>query len=171
MTDEHVAPAAVVQRWLDTLELTELVARLSSAMDRGDRERVASCYAPRSYDDHGSFKGSGDAFAEYVCAEGSLSRMHHLLGQSVFDIEGDEAWGETFWSFRGAAGTAIVSGCGRYVDYFRRIDGAWKLVYRRVVPDEVPVGDDPAAYWQASRDRHDPSYDRLRWPPEPPGSQ
>jgi hypothetical protein len=24
--------------------------------------------------------------------------MHHLLGQSVFDIDGKEAWGETFLS-------------------------------------------------------------------------
>jgi len=25
-----------------------------------------------------------------------MSSMHHLLGQSVFEVDGDEAWGETF---------------------------------------------------------------------------
>ena len=32
-------------RWADKLELAELVAVLSSAVDRADRARVASCYA------------------------------------------------------------------------------------------------------------------------------
>ncbi|HXX90069.1 MAG TPA: nuclear transport factor 2 family protein [Acidimicrobiales bacterium] len=155
---------AGMQVWIDKHELAELVAELSSAVDRGDRERIVSCYAEGSFDDHGGFKGSGRAFAEFVCGPGAMSRMHHLLGQSVFDVRGDEAWGETFFVFHGAAGTTAVSGCGRYVDYFRKSDGRWKVSYRRVVPDEVPVGDDLAAYWPASRDRSDPSYDRKRAP-------
>jgi hypothetical protein len=88
--------------------------------------------------------------------------MHHLLGQSVFDVQGDEAWGETFYVFHGGVGPAEVSGHGRYVDYFRRTGGTWKLVYRRVVPDAVPAGDDLASYWGARRDGADPSYDRRR---------
>jgi hypothetical protein len=153
-----------VEGWLDKLELAELLAVLSSAVDRGDGERIVSCYTEESFDDHGAFKGSGADFARFVCRPGSMTRMHHLLGQSVFDVHGDEAWGETFFSFHGAAGDTAVSGCGRYVDYFRRVDGTWKLAYRRVVPDESPAGDDPTAYWQARRDRSDPSYDRHRRP-------
>jgi ketosteroid isomerase-like protein len=159
-----VPVAARFEAWLDKLELAELVAVLSSAVDRGDADRIVSCYAEESFDDHGLFKGSGGAFARFVCGPGSMTRMHHLLGQSVFDVHGDEAWGETFFVFHGAAGTSAVSGCGRYVDHFRRIDGSWKLVYRRVVPDEIPAGDDPGAYWQARRDRNDPSYDHHRRP-------
>jgi hypothetical protein len=158
--------AAPLEDWLDKLELAELVAVLSSAVDRGDSERIAACYAPDSYDDHGAFKGSGRAFAEFVCGPGSMARMHHFLGQSVFDVQGEEAWGETFFVFHGAAGTSALSGCGRYVDYFGKIDGRWKLVYRRVVPDEIPVGDDLATYWPARRDRSDPAYDRRRRPPD-----
>jgi hypothetical protein len=152
------------QRWSDKLELAELVAILSSAVDRGDRERIASCYAEVSYDDHGTFKGPGQEFAGFVSRPGPMGAMHHLLGQSVFDVEGDEAWGETFYVFHGTVGTVGVSGYGRYVDYFRRIDGTWKLAYRRVVPDAVPAGDDQSAYRKPSRGRDDPSYDRLRWP-------
>jgi hypothetical protein len=59
-----------------------------------------------------------------------------------------------------------VSGYGRYLDYFRKTDGKWRLTYRRVVPDQVPAGDDPAAYWRSRRDRLDPSYDGRRWPSE-----
>ncbi len=152
------------QRWMDRLQLAELLAVLSSAVDRADRERIASCYTEDSFDDHGTFKGSGERFADFVCRPGPMSTMHHLLGQSIFDVEGDEAWGETFYVFHGAAGAAEVSGHGRYVDYFRRVDGHWKLAYRRVVPDAVPAGDDAAAYCQASRDRADPSYDHRGRP-------
>ena len=151
--------------WTDKLELAELLAVLASAVDRGDAERIAQCYAEESFDDHGSFKGSGRAFAEFISGSATLGVMHHLLGQSVFDVQGDEAWGETFFVFHGAFGSTPVSGHGRYVDYFRRIGGAWKVVYRRVVPDAVP--DDPTSYWPSRRDRDDPSYDRLRWPPGP----
>ncbi|HEY1828465.1 MAG TPA: hypothetical protein VGF87_10610, partial [Acidimicrobiales bacterium] len=54
-------------RWTDKLELSELVSVLASAVDRADRERIASCYAEDSFDDHGSFKGSGRAFADFIC--------------------------------------------------------------------------------------------------------
>jgi SnoaL-like domain len=163
---ENPTAAGSPQLWTDKLELAELVAILSSAVDRADRRRVESCYAPDSFDDHGTFKGSGGQFAEFVCQPGPLRSMHHLLGQSLFDVRGDEAWGETFYVFHGLAGKTAVFGHGRYLDYFRRIDGWWKLAYRRVVPDSVPAGDDPDSYWAATRDRDDPSYDRRRSPDE-----
>ncbi len=163
MTD-NARTGADAQAWTDKLELAELLAVLSSAVDRADRERIASCYTEDSFDDHGTFKGTGGDFAEFVSRPGPMSSMHHLLGQSVFDVRGDEAWGETFYGFHGGAGSAQVSGHGRYVDYFRRIEGAWRLAYRRVVPDAVPTGDDPGAYTQPRRDRDDPSYDRRRGP-------
>jgi hypothetical protein len=150
--------------WIDKLALAELLAVLSSAVDRAERARIASCYTEDSFDDHGTFKGTGAAFAEFVCRPGPMRSMHHLLGQSVFDVRGDEAWGETFYVFHGHAGGGMVTGHGRYVDHFRRVEGTWKLAYRRVVPEAVPAGDDAASYWQPSRDRDDPSYDRLRRP-------
>jgi len=150
--------------WIDKLELAELLAVLSSAVDRADRERIAACYVEDSFDDHGTFRGTGAEFAEFVSRPGPMRSMHHLLGQSIFDVQGDEAWGETFYAFHGAAGAAPVTGHGRYVDHFRRVDGRWKLAYRRVVPDAVPPGDDGDAYWRPTRDRDDPSYDKRRRP-------
>jgi hypothetical protein len=166
-TGEHL------QAWLDKLELTELLAVLSAAVDRRDRDAIADCYAEESYDDHGAFKGSGREFAEMICAPGGRGdqmTMHHLLGQSVFDVQGIDAWGETFFvmhaAFKGGDGKTMTS-YGRYIDYFRRIDGKWKLAYRRVVPDVTLPGDD-AEYWAATRDRTDPRYDRLTAPPPGP---
>lgn len=161
------ASAGGERGWEDKLALAELVAVLSSAVDRGDRPRIVDCYSEDSTDDHGGFKGSGAEFADFVCGPGAMRSMHHLLGQSVFDVHGDEAWGETFFVFHGAAGAVEVEGHGRYVDYFRKVEGAWKLHYRRVVPDKVP--DDISAYWRAARDRTDPSYDRRRGPDDATG--
>jgi len=154
----------VLRDWVDKSELAQLVARLSSAVDRADEERIASCYAEESYDDHGTFKGSGREFAEFICSSNSMGAMHHLLGQSVFEVDGDEAWGETFYTFHGRVSDSTVTAYGRYVDYFRRMGGRWVLAYRRVVPDAVPPGDDAESYWRSHRDKEDPKYDRRRWP-------
>ncbi len=154
--------------WVDKLALTELIAALSAAVDRADRAGIVACYAEDGYDDHGAFKGSGREFAEMICAPTSRSgqmTMHHLLGQSVFDVEGDQAWGETFFVMHCVVGGETACGFGRYIDYFRKIDGAWRIGYRRVVPDATIPGDDLGAYWQASRDHTDPRYDRLTGPP------
>jgi ketosteroid isomerase-like protein len=159
-----------MQQWLDKLALTELLAALSAAVDRGDGEAIIACYAEDSYDDHGAFKGSGREFAEMICAPGGPGdqmTMHHLLGQSVFDVEGDDAWDETFFVMHAVVGGRTVSSFGRYVDYFRRIGQKWKLAYRRVVPDATPPGDD-AKYWIPTRDRSDPRYDRLKMPRDRP---
>jgi hypothetical protein len=37
-----------LQSWLDKNALAELVAVLSSAVDRGDKDRIAACYAAES---------------------------------------------------------------------------------------------------------------------------
>jgi SnoaL-like domain len=158
-----------LQTWLDKLALTELVVILSAAVDRGDRDTIIDCYAPESYDDHGAFKGSCPEFAEMICAPKPLGRqmtMHHFLGQSVFDVEGDEAWGETFFVMHAVIEGQTTCGFGRYVDYFQRIEAAWKLVYRRVVPDATIPGDDLSTYWRSQRDRADPRHDRLTAPPD-----
>jgi hypothetical protein len=154
--------------WADKAALTELLARLAAAADRADKAGIVGCYAEPSYDDHGAFKGSGLEFAEMICTpDGRASQltMHHLLGQSVFDVEGDEAWGETFFVMHALIGGQVIASYGRYIDYFRRSADGWKVSYRRVVPDVTIPGDDAAQYWQPRRDHTDPRYDRLTAPP------
>jgi hypothetical protein len=157
-----------LQPWVDKCALTELVGTLSAAVDRADKAGVVDCYAPHSYDELGAFKGSGQEFAEMICAPtgraGQLT-MHHLVGQSVFDVHGDEAWGETFFVMHALIGGQVTAGYGRYIDYFQRLGNAWKLAYRRVVPDVTIPGDDYSRYWHPRRDHTDPRYDRLTAPP------
>ncbi len=164
--------SADLESWLDKARLGELVARLSSAVDRGDHDVILDCYTDRSWDDHGGFKGSGRDFADYICApspmRGADSHLHHLIGQSLFEVEGDEAWGETFFVFHLTSDTVLYPGIGRYIDYFQRVEGAWKITYRRVVSDwvgevDARVSATLPSYVQAVRGRADPVYDRRRW--------
>jgi hypothetical protein len=161
----------------DRLELMDLLARLSRAIDRSDREGVAACYAEDSYDDHGAgFKGTGREFADYICGGSPTSAdavfLLHCLGQQLFDIRGDEAFGETAYMMDLKTGKGeFVHSCGRYVDYFQRIDGRWLIKYRQVVSDwtgtvhstEFPRSADQLT---SARDRTDPVYQERRWPTE-----
>jgi ketosteroid isomerase-like protein len=160
----------------DRLELSDLLARLSRAVDRADHAAIVDCYAEDSYDEHGSgYQGSGRGFADYICGgsptSGAARFLLHLLGQSLFDIDGDEAFGETAYmmDLQTEAGE-LIHASGRYLDYFQRIDGSWKVKYRRVVSEwtgPVSNGDGyPKAPGQltSARDKSDPVYHPKRWP-------
>jgi SnoaL-like domain len=127
-----------LQAWLDKLALIELLAVLSAAVDRGDREAIIGCYAEESYDDHGAFKGSGREFAEMICAPsgpGHQMTMHHQLGQSVLDVEGDDAWGETFFVMH-----AVLDGrAGRTMGVLRPVRRLFPA-HRRKMEARLPAG-------------------------------
>lgn len=169
-----------VARDLDTLadkvELTELVVRLARAVDRMDREGILACYSEKSFDDHGRFRGSREEFAEFICNNPGFTSaspfIYHLMGQSLFDVDGDEAWGETYYAFWMKGGQdRLFQSIGRYLDFFERTDEGWRLTYRRVVVDwdgTVPAQDAvPGGHFRGTRDGNDPLYTRLRWPTNP----
>lgn len=152
----------------DKIELGELVARISRGVDRADFEMIASSYTEDSIDYHGAFRGSGREFADYICNHSPISKtarfLHHSLGQSIFTIDGDRAFGETYFNFHMQTDAASVfQGLGRYVDEFERRDGRWLVKERRVVTEwtgihqvtTVGPGEQDIA---GSRDRNDPLY-------------
>jgi hypothetical protein len=159
----------------DRLELLDLLARLSRAIDRADHDAIVACYAEESWDEHGTgYQGSGRGFADYICGgsptSGGAQFMLHVLGQSLFDIDGDEAFGEIAYmmDLKTAAGE-LVHASGRYLDYYQRIDGSWKVKYRRVVSEytgTVNATEYPKAPGQltSARDTTDPVYHPKRWP-------
>ena len=91
-----------------------------------------------------------------------------MLGQSIFDVEGDDARGETYYvmSMMLHDGT-LTQGIGRYLDDFARIDGEWRIRKRNVVTEWVgTVASTESgtaarlAFTQAARNPSDPSYRR-----------
>ncbi|MGH3626842.1 MAG: nuclear transport factor 2 family protein [Sciscionella sp.] len=153
----------------DKLELAELVATISRGVDRSDEQLIASCYTHDSIDYHGAFTGTGAEFAAYICHGSPVSSkarfLHHSLAQSLFTVDGDHAFGETYFNFHmQIEPTTLFQGVGRYVDEFARQDGRWLLKERRVVTEwtgthQVTTLGPGEQDITGTRDRTDPLYE------------
>jgi hypothetical protein len=152
---------------LDKLALADLTARWCRGVDRADVELIQSCYHPDGVDDHGSWRGTGFDFAPWIVGViHDTGIFHHSLGQQLFEIEGDIAFGESYCIFHNTppTGRPMHAWC-RYVDRFERRAGEWKISARTVVTDWIGFLDDTGhqntteAGWVTSRsDRSDPVY-------------
>jgi hypothetical protein len=163
-----VSQPDITAQLADRAELQDLLATLVRADERGDEELIASCYTEDSYDDHGRFRGTGREFADYICNKSfsATSRFrNHNLGQSLFEIDGDQAFGETYFVFHMETVDGVVyEGCGRYLDDFVRQDGRWLIKRRRCVEEwtgEIQAKSlaRPADAISSSRDLGDPLYE------------
>jgi hypothetical protein len=139
-------------------------------VDRGDAALVASAYHRDGTDDHGSFKGLGVDFAEYVMSRlaGRYHSTMHTIGNVLVDFDGrDVAHVESHVCARqrreDERGHVLETFGGRYIDRFERRDGEWKIAHRLVVHDwdkveHVELGFPPEKFTNGTRDRADPSY-------------
>ncbi len=132
------APAGL-QELLDKEAIREVIYRFCRGNDRRDREMMQSCFHPDAIDDHGVYSGPAlgfyDAMAEL---DARVRAIHHLVGQSIIEVAGDHAAGETY-------ATATIDGLldddevlmltVRYIDRFERRDGEWKIADRFVAFD------------------------------------
>jgi SnoaL-like protein len=161
-----------LQELLDHYEIRKLVSEYCHGVDRLDQVRMASIYAKDSWDEHGPNKGPGREFAERVMnamKSGASLGDSHMLGQTLINVDGDEAGADTYFiaTIRklDADGKEILNQMGgRYVDALVREDGRWKVKKRICVHDwsnSSPVTADwlgKAAYVQGKRSNEDPSY-------------
>jgi hypothetical protein len=74
---------------------------------------------------------------------------HHMIGQMLIEVEGDQAVGEIYFqAFHRLVtdeGESDLFISGRYVDRYRRRDGVWKIEFRSEVNDwsrTEPAADD-----------------------------
>jgi len=144
------------ERVADTLECTELVTRLARGIDRCDADLVRECFHPDATDDHGLFKGTALEFVDWVMPLlETMERTQHVIGQSLIEVSGDRAAGESYFvahhTIRTPDGDVLMIAAGRYLDTFERRDGDWKISHRHAIYDwnsTVPCTD--------SWDRNDP---------------
>jgi len=140
----------------DKLECIELVARLARGIDRCDADLVRECFHPDATDDHGLFKGTALEFVEWVMPLlETMERTQHVIGQSLIEVSGDRAVGESYFvahhTIRTPDGDVLMIAAGRYLDTFERRSGDWKISHRQAIYDwnsTVPCTD--------SWDRKDP---------------
>jgi hypothetical protein len=156
----------------DREAIHDLAALYMRGLDRLDGDLLRDQFWPDAHLSYGIYDGDPDGFAAF-CMEALAShdRNHHMLGQHLIDLAGEEAFGEVYYQAyhkltneQGEKRDLVIS--GRYVDRYERRGGTWKIAYRSELVDWVR--DDPSAdqFLDTSpmivgrRKPDDPLYDR-----------
>lgn len=177
---------AEIREWIDRQQIHQVMLRYARGLDRLDNELARSCYWDDAIEDHGHFVGTPDTFIAW--ADGTtlhyLSTQHAILNH-VCDLQGDQAYTETYYLFTGiAAQPPHFGSVGRYVDHFQKRANAegipeWRIANRVTIiegtydlPESLATRGQPSAYTtdapcQAARDRTDVSYHRPPVPRQP----
>ncbi len=97
---------------------------------------VRSCYWDDAIDDHHAYVGSPEYFIDITFDEARKTSklQHHGLSNFTCEIDGDDAFCETYYTFIGANIKAPhMLSMGRYVDHLQRRFGIWKYANRVTV--------------------------------------
>jgi hypothetical protein len=136
-----------LQQVLAEAEIGRVLTRYAQGVDQIAMDVVASCYHADAVEDRGRFRGSLDAFLEWL--EAALRRLDstwHLIGTPAVVLDGEAADVETYclaWHrSRAADGEPAqehLIPC-RYLDRFERREGEWRIARRSVTYETDPDG-------------------------------
>lgn len=157
----------------DQEQIRDVLARYCRGVDRADSELLRSVYHPGATDDHGLFVGPAETFVDQVLPEltKTWSMTMHTLGQSLIELDGDQAAVETYfvaYHRRPADGASWLDTFGgRYVDRFERRAGEWRIAHRTVVHEwskleELTMTFPADSFTQGQRNREDLAYGGAR---------
>lgn len=131
----------LLQQIADRLAIMDLPARYMRALDRLDRDLMGDQFWDDAYLDYGIFTGGPEEFADFCMkALSDHAANHHMIGQNLIEIEGNEASGEVYFQafhrvVDDPANPRDVVITGRYIDRYERRNGIWKFSYRSEVVD------------------------------------
>lgn len=133
---QAMSPDAALER----VALQHLVYTYCHAADRRDFARLRSLYTDDAIDDHGAFNGPVDDFIPWF-RDGlaAFEATAHNVLNTLFVVDGDLAQGEirAIAYHRLSGSRAEIIAGGRYVDRYRKMDGAWRFTYRSFVIDWI----------------------------------
>lgn len=167
-----------VQELADRADITRLLGLYCRGVDRVDEATLRSIYHDDAIEDRGSglFIGPAQEWVGWTLGLlPAFAATHHAIQNVLIDVEGDTAYGETYFTAYHRFADPDASGsegevtskevtwpeggtemvlAGRYLDRFERRDGVWKIAYRKMVCDwcrTQPAADDwfsdnPTAY-------------------------
>jgi SnoaL-like domain len=162
--------AALLREMKDRQEIYDCLMRYCRGIDRLDRELLLSAYHPDAADDHGTFVGKVEGFADYAFdlhTRYQLRTQHHITNH-ICEIDGDVAHAESYYIFRSLNTQAPLhtTASGRYLDRLERRNGRWAIADRICLVDIrndhwAPTGTEgDADYMPNYRNRTDTSYQR-----------
>jgi hypothetical protein len=166
---------------LDRDEIWRVMQNYGRGLDRLDTALARTCYWDDAIEDHGNFVGTPDDFIEWanMTTRAFQSSQHGLLNHYC-DLQGDDAYCETYYLFTGISGGPMnFMSTGRYIDHFQKRNGEWRIANRVCIiegkfdvaasrhGDDLPPAYTPEEPCQAARDRSDVSYHRPPVPRRP----
>jgi hypothetical protein len=136
----------------DKFAITDLLHTYCRSLDRYDRESLQSIFHQDSTHVMGGFEGLSIDFCELAMnALDQYQHTHHLLGNILIHLKGDEACAESYFhAYHRVAAETPAAGfiadhtpgldedlilAGRYVDRLQRRGSEWKISHRTGILD------------------------------------
>jgi SnoaL-like domain len=149
-------------------EIRSVQERYCRGSDRADADILRSVYWEDGQDDHGVFQGDREEFIAWVIPQvrERFDVLQHVLGQTHTELDGDDAYSETYFVQHSLRHDGTVDACpGRYIDHLVRRGGEWRILERLTVMSFFYPGEKAdterqvvAGFPTGSKDREDPSY-------------
>ncbi len=111
------------------------------AVERADKVGLEDVYWPDAHETHGAFEGPAREFVAWGLSlrstfEASTHQMHNIMFQFALPGAAVETAFTSLTRRRDASGIIRVDFlCGRYLDWFEKRGGAWRIARRHVVFD------------------------------------
>ena len=154
-------------------EICELACRYSRGLDRLDPDLLLSVFCEDGWCEYGFSNCSPREFVDFAM---SALRDHeanqHMIGNTLIEVEGDEAFGEVYFNayhkVKTDTGFEDVIIAGRYLDRYEKREGQWKMAYRSERVDWSRSQATSDSYFDQAPDclrgsrRDDAVYDRKR---------
>jgi hypothetical protein len=120
----------------DRLDIQELMARYSRAIDFGRYEELPGFFTEDCTLDFGTLMGTHqgrEAVGRFgTMLAGTGLTMRHYVGNCIIEGDGAQATAVTYvLAFTGPKSGSLTPTTGRYEDELRKIDGRWLLHVRR----------------------------------------
>jgi ketosteroid isomerase-like protein len=126
----------------DCEDIRQLIARYCHHVDSVQAKEVVGLFSSDAVLDMAGTKTQGaeaiEAFFEGLRGVYEVRPMLHHVTNVVIDVDGDDATSQSYIVVMVPGDPIEIAMTGRYDDRFRRIDGQWRFVERRMTPDARP---------------------------------
>ena len=123
----------------DHEEIRQLIARYCHHVDKHEASEWAALFSEDGILDAGVMKTQGTEalrdFVEGMRSNPQIPPMRHIVTNVVIDVQGDEATSQSYILVLRPGEVTQIGLTARYDDRLRRIDGHWRFVERRIIPD------------------------------------
>ncbi len=123
----------------DQLDIMELMARYSHAIDGDDPEGWAATFTDDGIfeSSSGTVKGREDMLA-FVRWRGDTSPIRVWNNNILIEGDGDDATAKVHLILLDVSGPPMIRTSSLSHDTLKRVDGQWKFTHRKVEPDPRP---------------------------------